>query len=172
MIRGVAPLNALALLIFGGTGILVLALTVAEIVQDDVVTMTKVEWTPKLSTSAERLGNPMPLSTYQQTAARPIFFKTRQPFVQPPPPPPPSLPPVARPPAPPPAVVDPDLAVGGVIITGGAKKAYLFRKTDRTGSWLAEGEEIMGWKVQSIDSAGARLQKDGRNIELPLYAQP
>jgi hypothetical protein len=29
----------------------------------------------------------------------------------------------------------------------------------------------MGWKVQSIDSGGATLQKDGRNIELPLYAR-
>ena len=55
------------------------------------------------------------------------------------------------------------------MITGGAKKAYLFRKSDRAGSWLAEGEEIMGWKVQAIDSGGATLQKDGRNIELPLY---
>ena len=57
------------------------------------------------------------------------------------------------------------------MITGGAKKAYLFRKTDRTGSWLAEGEEILGWKVRSIDSGGAKLQKDGRDIELLLYTQ-
>jgi hypothetical protein len=51
------------------------------------------------------------------------------------------------------------------------KKAYVFRKGERTGSWLAEGEEILGWKVQSIDSGGAKLQKDGRSIELPLFAQ-
>ncbi len=62
--------------------------------------------------------------------------------------------------------------MGGVVITGGAKKAYLFRKTDRTGAWLAEGEEIMGWRVHAINSGGATLQKDGRDIELPLYPQP
>jgi hypothetical protein len=57
------------------------------------------------------------------------------------------------------------------MISGGAKKAYLFRKADRAGSWMAEGEEIMGWRVQAIDSGGATLQKDGRNIVLRLYAQ-
>jgi hypothetical protein len=171
MIRGVAPLTAIGLLILGGGSIALLTLTAAEILQDDDVPRAKTEWTPKLSTSAERLSSATPLSAYHQTTAHPVFFKTRQPFVAPPPPAPPP-PPVARPNLPPPPVVDPGLAVGGVVITSGAKKAYLFRKTDRTGSWLAEGEEIMGWKVQSIDSTGAKLQKDGRDLELPLYAQP
>jgi hypothetical protein len=44
-------------------------------------------------------------------------------------------------------------------------------KADQTGSWLIEGEEIMGWKVRGTDSGGAKLQKDGRDIELPLYAR-
>jgi hypothetical protein len=57
------------------------------------------------------------------------------------------------------------------MINGDVKKTYVFRKADHGGSWLAEGEEIMGWKVHSIDSGGAKLQKDGRDIELPLYAQ-
>jgi hypothetical protein len=172
MIRGIAPLTAIALLILGGSSILLLGLTVAEILQDDDVSTPKIEWTPKLSTSAERLTSVTPLNAYQQTTARPIFFKTRQPFVPPPPPPPPPpTPPPPRASPPPPPIVDPGLAVGGVMISGGAKKAYLFRKADRAGSWLAEGEEIMGWKVQSIDSGGAKLQQDRRNIELPLYAQ-
>jgi hypothetical protein len=169
MIRGVAPLTAIALQILGGSSILLLALTVAEILQDNDVSTPKIEWTPKLSTSAERLTSVTPLNAYQHTTAHPVFFKTRQPFVPPPPPPPP--PPMAQPTPPPPPIVDPGLAVGGVMISGGVKKAYLFRKADRAGSWLAEGEEIMGWKVESIDSGGAKLQKDGRNIELPLYAQ-
>jgi hypothetical protein len=57
------------------------------------------------------------------------------------------------------------------MISGGTKKVYLFRKAEQAGSWLTEGEDIMGWKVQSIDSGGAKLQKDGQNIELMLYAQ-
>jgi len=172
MMRGVAPLTAIALGVLGGSGVVLLALTAEEFLQDDDVSVPKIEWTPKLSTSAERLTSVKPLNSYQQTTAHPIFFKTRQPFVPPPPPappPPPPPPPQASPPPPP--IVDPGLAVGGVMISGGAKKAYLFRKADRIGSWVAEGEEIMGWKVQSIDSGGATLEKDGRNIELPLYGQ-
>jgi hypothetical protein len=170
MVRGVAPLTAIALLILGGSSILLVGLTVAEILQDNDVSTPKIGWAPKLSTSAERLTSVTPFNAYQQTTAHSIFFKTRQPFVPPPPPPPP--PPLARPSPPPPPVVDPGLAVGGVMISGSAKKAYVVRKADRAGSWLAEGEEIMGWKVQSIDSGGAKLQKDDRNIELPLYTQP
>jgi hypothetical protein len=148
-----------------------LTLTVAEILQGGDVSVPKIEWTPRLSTSAERLASATPLNAYQQTTAHPIFFKTRQPFVPLPPPPPPAPPPPPKANPPPPAIVDPGLAVGGVIIGGGTKKAYLFRKADRIGSWLAEGEEITGWKAQAIDSGSATLQKDGRNIELPLYAQ-
>jgi hypothetical protein len=170
MIRGIAPLTAIGLLSLGGISVLALTLTAAEVLHDDDVAATKVEWTPKLSTSAERLTGGTPLNAYQQTIARPVFFKTRQPFVPPPLPPPPP-PPAARPAPPPPPPADPGLAVGGIIINGDVQKAYLFRKADRTGSWLAKGEEIMGWKVQSIDSGGAKLQKDGRDIELPLYAQ-
>lgn len=172
MIRGVAPLTALGLLILGSGSLLLLTLTAAEIFQSDDVPKAKIGWTPKLSTTAERLGSATPLTAYQQTTSRPVFFKSRQPFVALPPPPPPPQPPAALPPPPPPPVVDPGLAVGGVMITGGIKKAYLFRKTDRTGSWLAEGEEIMGWKLHSVDSAGAKLQKDSRDLHLPLYAQP
>ncbi len=171
MIRGVAPLTAIALLTLGGGNVLLLALAVAEIADDDDPSAPKIEWTPKLSTSAERLTSVTPLNAYQQTTAHPIFFKTRQPFVPPPPPPPPPPPALVQPTPAPPPVVDPGLAVGGVIISGGAKKAYLFRKADRSGSWLAEGEEILGWKIQSIDSGGAKLQKDARDIELPLYAR-
>jgi len=171
MIRGVAPLNAMGLLILGGASIALLELMAQEIQQEEVIPTVKVEWAPKLSTSAEPSGTTAPLSSYRQTTARPVFFKTRQPFAPPPPSPPPKPPPAAKPaPAPPPA--DPGLSAGGVIITNRTKKAYLFSKTDRNGSWLGEGEEIMGWRVQSIDRKGARLTKDGREIELPLYAQP
>ena len=171
MIRGVAPLNAIGLLILGGSCMLLLKLTAQEIRQDDVVAPAKVEWTPKLSISAGPVADAAPLSAYRQTTERPLFFKTRQPFVPLPHPPPRLAPAVAKSAPPPPPPADPGLAVGGVIITGQAKKAYLFNKTDRTGSWLVEGEEITGWKVKSIDSAGAMLTKDGRDVELPLYTQ-
>ena len=36
------------------------------------------------------------------------------------------------------------------MIRGGAKKAYLFRRADRAGSWLAEGEEVMGGRCSPL----------------------
>jgi len=174
MIRGVAPLTMIALLILAGGSALVLTLTIAEFAQEGGPAPPAAEWTPKLSAPAEGPVSHPPLSAYPQTAARPVFFKSRRPFVAPPPAAPPRAPPppplaAVQPPAPPPPVVDPGLAVGGVMIGGEVKKAYVFRKGERAGSWLAEGEEIMGWKVQVIDSGGARLQKDGRSVGLSLY---
>jgi hypothetical protein len=107
-----------------------------------------------------------PIAAYPQTLARPVFFKSREPYVPPPPAPPPLPQPVA---APPPAPVDPGLVLGGVVIMDGAQKAYIFNKADTRGAWLAEGETILGWKVESIDAITARLQQVDRSIELQLY---
>lgn len=171
MIRGVAPLHRISLMMLGGAGMVLLTLTAREIRQADTVATPMVDWTPRLSTAAEPLTAGPPLTASRQTTARPVFFKTRHPFVPPPLPPPPP-PQAAKPAAPPAPPADPGLAVGGVTIINGTKKAYLFTKTDRNGSWLGEGEQITGWKVKSIDGAGAKLTKDGREIELPLYANP
>jgi len=46
------------------------------------------------------------------------------------------------------------------MISRQGKKAYVFRKADRSGSWVTGGKEIVGWKVQSIDRGGATLRKD------------
>jgi hypothetical protein len=170
MIRGIAPLTAMGLLALAGIGVLLLGLTTMEFLQDGDVPRIKAEWAPRLSTATEQPVRAAPLSAYQQTIARPVFFKTRQPFVPPPPPSPPPMPAVVPPPPPPPAA-DPEFSVGGIMINGEVKKAYLLRKGERTGSWLTEGEEVMGWKVQTIESGGAKLQKNGRVIELLLYPQ-
>jgi hypothetical protein len=107
-----------------------------------------------------------PISAYPQTLARPVFFKSREPYVPPPPAPPPLPTPVATPP---PAPVDPGLALGGVAIMDGTRKAYIFSKADTRGAWIAEGETILGWTVESIDATTARLQQAERSIELQLY---
>jgi hypothetical protein len=114
------------------------------------------------------LGPPKrkPITAYGETLARPVFFKSRAPYVPPPPAPPPPPKPVA---APPPAPVDPGLVLGGVVIWEETKKAYIFNKADSRGAWLSEGETILGWRVESIDVLTARLQQAGRAIELQLY---
>ena len=100
------------------------------------------------------------------TLAKPVFLKTRAPYVPPPPAPPPAPKPVV---APPQAPVDPGLALGGVVIIEDARKAYIFNRADSRGAWLSEGATILGWQVESIDALTARLQQAGRTIELELY---
>jgi hypothetical protein len=72
-------------------------------------------------------------------------------------------------PVPAPVVVDPGLVLGGVIIAPDVKKAYLFSKADSRGTWASEGENFMGWTVQSIDAASATLLQANRTIDLQLY---
>jgi|GEM_PF-2732203 len=107
---------------------------------------------------------PKSMSAYTETLAHPVFFKTRAPFVPPPPPPPPV-------PAPPPPVViaDPGLSLGGVIIESRFKKAYLVRPNEAQGTWVSEGDYILGWTVQSVTSTSTLIKQSSRTIELDLY---
>jgi hypothetical protein len=110
--------------------------------------------------------SPRPISAYGQTLAKPVFFKNRLPHVPPPPAPqPPPKPAVAQLPAP----VDPGLVLGGIMITNGVRKAYVYKKGDSRGTWLSEGDAIMGWKLEALDTMNAKLQQAGRSIELQLY---
>jgi hypothetical protein len=62
-------------------------------------------------------------------------------------------------PSPPPAVfVDPGLILGGVMVNGAIKKAYLFQKTDKSGAWVGDGDDFIGWRVQSITADAIKLQ--------------
>jgi hypothetical protein len=94
---------------------------------------------------------------------RPLFFKTRAPFVPRPPPPPPK-------PTPAPVVqADPGLVLGGVVINRDLRKAYLLSKADPRGAWVSEGDNFMGWKIVSVERTGAKLQQSDRMLELQLY---
>jgi hypothetical protein len=105
--------------------------------------------------SGPRLLKPKPITAYGETLARPVFFKSRAPYVPPPPAP---LPPPPEPVStPPPAPVDPGLVLGGIVIMEEGRKAFIFNKADSRGAWFSEGDSIRGWKVETIDSMTARL---------------
>lgn len=167
MMRRVSPLSAIGLLVIGGVNVWLLTVIVAAIAVGDVANLDKVEWNANLSASIEHAANRKPIDAYKQILARPIFFKSRAPYVAPPPPPPPA-PKVAPSP---PVVTDPGLVLGGVMIKNDVKKAYVFSKTNAEGAWASEGQDFMGWKIRSVDGAGAKLEQQGRTIELQLYPQ-
>jgi hypothetical protein len=137
----------------------------SALLSDDPAAPPPVGWTPPVGTISRAPNGTNPIAHYRQTLARPIFFKTREPFV---PPPPPRAAPVARI-SPPPVVADPGLMIGGVMMMQGVRRAYLYRKTDPSGTWVAYGEEFMGWKIQTIDATGIVLGNGERKIDLKLY---
>jgi hypothetical protein len=146
-----------------------LVMTLADVATSTPPPVERVEWKPKVSAPGEPIAPAKQMARYQQTLARPLFFKTRAPFVAPPPPPPPIQ--AARPAPPAPVFVDPGFSVGGIIISGVIRKAYLLKPPERNGAWVREGEEFMGWKLQSISPGIAKLQLNDRMLELRLYAE-
>jgi hypothetical protein len=165
----VAPLALVGLAIAGIID-LGLLLTLVDVVMEEPAPLSKAAWSPQRPTSEEPIGAARPINSYQQILARPVFFKTREPFVARPIPV--AIP--AQAPKPPPpvrVVVDPGISVGGIMISGGVRKAYLHKTSEPNGVWVREGDEYVGWKVQSINVGSAKLRQNDRTIELPLYAE-
>ena len=164
MIRRIAPLPAAGLLALTCLNAWLLMLVVEESVGPDDVAVGKFDWTPTFTVSAKGIPETKPITAYQQILAHPVFFKSREPFVAPAPRPPPAPAPIAVP-----VVADPGVLLGGVLIIGETKKAYLLRKTTPSGTWVSQGEDVQGWKLQSVEPGSVKLQSGDRAIELQLY---
>jgi hypothetical protein len=104
---------------------------------------------------------------YGEILAHPVFFMAREPFVAPPSP----LPAAPQQSATPPPV-DPGFVLGGVMIGRDYKKAYLFRRSDPSGNWVTEGDDLAGWTVGSVNADAVLLKQQDRTIKLQLYPQP
>jgi hypothetical protein len=165
---GFAPLTAVGLLALIGVDLWFLSLVFGDTAPEAPAAMHKPGPAPIPVDRAGSLPNSKPIMAFAQTMARPVFYKSREPFVPPPPAPPP-IPKVAVPPPPP--VAQPNFALGGVMITEDAKKAYVVNKATSQGEWLSEGESIMGWTLQFVDTTSAKLQQAERTVELQMYPQ-
>jgi hypothetical protein len=112
------------------------------------------------------------MRAYPETMARPLFMRSRAPFVPPPPaesvPFMPALP--AQPPiVPPQPVVDGDVRVFGVLADGRAARALLTSNSKPDGDWLRVGEAIGGWTLVEITSEGVVLSAGPQQRTLRLY---
>jgi hypothetical protein len=138
------------------------AMVLDEILSSDQHNVVeRVDWKPKLEPVAAR-PDQEPDRTYALSLERPIFFKTREPFRAAPTPPP-------RPAVVQAKLPDPVFELGGIVVTDGRKVAYLRTKDSPTGTWLAVGESLSGWRLNSIESYSATLELQGRTIEVHLY---
>jgi hypothetical protein len=163
MTARIPPLAVIALAVLVGLNAWLLSALVENNALGDHVVTGTVGAALKIQALGNAVPAAKPIDAYSQILAQPVFLKARTPFVAPPPPPPPA--PVA------PAAVhtDPGLVLGGVTLTSSVRKVYLFSKADPQGTWVGEGESFKGWRVQSIDSTGAKLQQHNRTLELYLY---
>ncbi|MBH5403173.1 hypothetical protein HZZ13_36070 [Bradyrhizobium sp. CNPSo 4010] len=100
-----------------------------------------------------------------RTLATPAFFKSRAPYV-PPAPVTVAAAPVA-PVAPPPTVT-----VAGIVIDKRVKKALVVSPADNNGTWLNEGDQVMGWKVEAITAAGVTLRQNSSKLDVRMYPLP
>jgi hypothetical protein len=162
----IAPLGAAGLLIILGINAWLLTAIATEVVHESLAATEKVDWNVNLSASVGNAATRKPIEAYREILARPVFFKSREPFVPVPAPPPPAL--IA---APPPMVVDPGLVLGGVMIKNDVRKAYVFSRANANAAWISEGDDFMGWEIRSINKGGAKLEQKGRSIDLQLYPQ-
>jgi hypothetical protein len=162
----ISPLGKAGLFIVLGVNVSLLATIATEVDSDGQKEVDSARWNPSLSLSSANATARRPIESYKEIVARPLFFKSREPFVPPPPPPPQSLTPTSPTP-----VSDPGLILGGIMINNNVRKAFVASKSGSSGSWAQEGDEFMGWQIRSIDRLGAKLEQKGRSIDLRLYPQ-
>jgi hypothetical protein len=160
----ISPVSVVGILLLGGMNVWLLTIIFAELVSDGSIFPEKVKWSPSLQTLGPADQKKRKMDGYTQITARPVFFKTREPFVQP------SAPPAAVPKvvAPPPTT-DPGFVISGVMISGGLKKVYISTRANANAVWAREGEDLMGWRIRIVDEHGARLEQNGRVIEVALF---
>jgi len=165
----VSPSTAIGLSMLAGIDLILIALVLTQLRQREEIVVGAVEWTPKLAmASPARDGRS--IGEYNEILTRPVFFKSRAPYV--PAPEPPAPPPAATPVVAPPVNADPELTLSGIVVTNGVRRAYLVNKADSQGSWVGEGESLAGWKVLSVQVAGIKLQQNNRIVDLDLYPEP
>lgn len=165
MIARMSPLAAVGFLALVSMNAWLISVMIDENGPDDSIATGSLGAQPKIQSIGDASVATKSLASYSQTLEQPIFSKTRTPFVPPPPPPPAPLPSAT----PPQVHTDPGLVLGGVMVNGKLRKAYLFTKANPQGTWVDEGENFMGWKVRSVHSTTATLQQQSRKIELHLY---
>jgi hypothetical protein len=158
------PLILLGLALLAAANVWLLLMAVQQATSEDQTAAEEPAWTPRLQGSEDARTQTTATVSYQEILAHPIFSRSRAPYV-------PSAPPAPKPNPPPAAFIDPGLVLGGVMVNGTTKKAYLFQKTDKSGAWVGEGDDFVGWKVQSITADAAKLQKEAHVIEVRLYPE-
>lgn len=160
-----SPLVMACLALLAVFNVYLASAVVQQTASDDPKATADASWVPRLASPHSTGIRARQASPDQDILRHPVFSKSRAPFA---PPPPPALKPrvVAAP-----VFTDPGFVLGGVMLNGEAKRAFLLRKANHTAAWAAEGDDVEGWKLQSVTAETATLQKESHVIELRLYPE-
>ena len=103
---------------------------------------------------------------YPEIAERPLFSRSRRPFVPP-------QPVVVEqpPPEPQPVAAEPQITLQGVMISGRTRHALILAGGEPAPRWLSEGDSVTGWKIKEIGTNGVRLIAEGQTRKVNLYVE-
>jgi hypothetical protein len=109
-----------------------------------------------------------PLAAYPQTAAQPLFFEGRRYPVRPKEVVKPEVP-VAVPPPTPVKVTDVSgVKLRGIIVAPGVSRAFI-EIAPKAAEWLRIGDNVEGWKLQTIDQDKVALVNGLQTATIELY---
>lgn len=160
-----SPLVIACVAALGMFNVYLLSAVVQEMTSDNPTEADGASWVPRLARPDSTRTQARQAAPDQDILRHPVFSRSRAPFV----PPPPSAPKAFAMAAP--VFTDPGFVLGGVMLNGEAKRAFLLRKANHIAAWAAEGDDVEGWKLQSITAGTATLQKENHVIELRLYPE-
>ncbi len=160
-----SPLMGGALTVFGlfdlaGIGALGVAFFPADQIEADV----RSDWRPPLF-DQNKSDAPSPSNADSQTLTRPIFSKTRRPFIAKA-----TLPELREPREP--LAPPPGLMLLGIVKHKAGQSAFIVSSSTPKGKWCAVGDGLDGWKVTLVQDLEITLQSDARTVQLSLYPAP
>jgi hypothetical protein len=122
-----------------------------------------------LETATNGLGEkPQIGAVYSAIIERPLFSRSRRPFV--PTPPAPSL---QQPPEPQVAevIAEPQVTLQGVFIGAQVRRALILTPAEPLASWRTEGDTVGGWQVAEIKANELILKTAGQQRVIKLYVE-
>jgi hypothetical protein len=159
-ISALRPATRVLLAGFSGWIVLVFLVTVVAVVSVEMSAVSLPEWLG-VPSSGSRGAAARPPASFDNIVQRPLFSRSRQGAA------PVTAPVLAA--APTPTMLDQDITLKGVFISGRVAKAFLLSSQNPLGIWVQADEELFGWKVVSILPDEVILQAQGQKRTVQLH---
>ena len=104
---------------------------------------------------------------FEDIVERPLFSRSRRPFVPPPAEVTETFPEISEPAQ---AVAEPQLSLKGVYIQGGVRRALIL-STESPAQWQSVGDDVSGWNITEIGANEITLEAQGQTRRLKLYVE-